>query len=139
MQDTRAGGREEDEEADVQEDSDNGTTQLSDELVARLRAQEVTGLQVASHVSRLGSGAGGDDTSSQVHDPRRVWGKTHALANTTEDQLRRLLRRCTSVPFPDYVSAQEPSGAHLGHSRDRVDICSTCALDTDEREEEAED
>ena len=47
VQDARARGREEDKEPDVQEDRNDRAAQLRDELVPRLRAQEVSRLQVA--------------------------------------------------------------------------------------------
>ncbi len=90
VQDAGRCGGEEDEEADVEEDGDDGTAQLRDELVAGFRAEQVTGLEVTAHVRGLGSGAGGNDTGSQVNRLRRAGSEAGALADTTEDELRSL-------------------------------------------------
>lgn len=53
-QDTRSSSSKQDKQPNVQEDSNDGTSQLSDELVARFGTEEVTGLEVSSHVCSLG-------------------------------------------------------------------------------------
>ena len=54
VHDTRRRLREEDEQTTGQENGHDRATELGDELVSRLGAQEVTGLQISRHVRRLG-------------------------------------------------------------------------------------
>ena len=89
-QDARAGSREQDKQPDVQEDGDNSPAQLCDELVLRLRAQEVPRLQVARHVRRLCGRARRDDARREVDGLGGGDREACALADTTEDELRRL-------------------------------------------------
>lgn len=87
VKDTRRRSREEDEQADIKEDRDDGADELRDELVPRLGAEEVTGLQVARHVRRLRGRARGDDTGSQIDHLRVGQRQALALADTAEDEL----------------------------------------------------
>ena len=140
VQDTRTSRAKEDEEPDVEEDGDDRATQLCDELVPRLRTEEVSGLQVAyhnpqytvltlaalreperdakltCHVGRLRRGSRSDDTCRQVHRLRWAKREVRALSDTTEDELRRLRDRS-----------------------DGVDVGRAGRLDADKRERESED
>jgi hypothetical protein len=58
----RRGGREQDIEAYIQENSDGSTTQLRNELDPWFRSEEITRFQIASHVSRLAGGSRGNNT-----------------------------------------------------------------------------
>ena len=140
MQDARRSFREEDEQPNVKEYSNDGATQLRDELVSWLRTEEVSGLQVAyhnpqytvltlaalreperdakltCHVSRLRRGSRSDDTCCQVHRLRWAKREVRALSDATEDELRCLRNRS-----------------------DGVDVGRAGGLDADKRERESED
>lgn len=89
-QNTRGSLGEQDEQASGQEDSDNGTTKLGDELVPRLRTEEVAGFQIASHVACLSSRPCRDNTGRQIEHTSRILGKRASFSNTTKDELRSL-------------------------------------------------
>lgn len=144
VQDAGRRGGEEDEEADVEEDGDDGTAQLRDELVARLRAEQVPGLEVTAHVRGLGGGAGGNDTGSQVNRLRGAAREAGALADATEYKLRSLqiVHQSSAAVFHAVHMRPQINGAattHLRDSGDGVDVGGARALDADEREAEAED
>ena len=124
VEDARGRGREEDEEADVEENGDDGAAELRDELVARLRAQEVARLQVARHVRRLRGGPGGDHARGEVHDLRGVLREVRALADAAEDELGRLR------DGGDGVDVGRPGGLHADEGEEEAE---------DEREERLAD
>ena len=112
---TRRGLGEQHKQTDTQEDRHNRAGDLGHELVLGLGTQKMTGLQVTSHVACLSSRAGGNDTRNQVDFLRRLDRCAGTLGHTTKDELRGL--------------------GDCGHG---VDIGITRRLDTNERENEAE-
>jgi len=61
--DTPGCGSEQDEESDVEEDCNEGSEKLGDELVPWLGTEEVTRLKITGHIRSLGSRTSGHDTS----------------------------------------------------------------------------
>jgi len=107
---------EQDEEPNIEEDCDNGPDNLSDKLVLRLGTEEVTRLEVTSHIRSLSSGPGGNHTSGQIEGLGGSQAHTGRLSDTTEHEL-----------------------GGLGNSGDRVNVSLTGTLDADKGEEETKD
>jgi len=115
MQDARRGLGEQNKQARGQDDSNGGSNELGDELIPRLRTQEVPGLQIICHIGGLCGGAGSDDTSGQVERARWVSSEMCGFADTTEDEL-----------------------GGLGDSGDGIEASSARGLNDDEGEKETE-
>ena len=107
---------EEDEESDIEEDRDDGSDELGNELVPRLGPKEVTRLEITRHIRGLRGRSGRNDTSGQVEGLGSAQAHASRSPDTTEDELRG-----------------------LGHRGDRVNIRLTGTLDSDEGKEETKD
>lgn len=105
-----------DSQSDGEESSDSGSANLSDELDLGLGSNQVTGLEVTSHIGGLGGGATSDETTNQVEPLCGDLSETLALGDTTEDKL-----------------------GGFGDGGDGVDVGISGGLHTDEGEDETKD
>lgn len=88
--DTLRGGGEQDEQSDIEEDRNDSSDELSDELNLRFGTKEVASLKVAGHIRSLTSGSRANDASGQVECLIGGSIQTSELPDTTENKLGAL-------------------------------------------------
>ena len=112
--DARIGSGEEDEEPDAEPDSDYATEDLGEELCAGACAEEMTSLQVSSHVDTVRGSLAGDGTGEQVRQLRLFDRNTLGTGGTSDDKLAGLCNGADGVDVGRSRGLYTNEGEHEG-------------------------